>query len=109
MANARDRKTIWVGITTRICERATVLLAFFSLQVGPCSQAAAAEPPSSTNNSFITEPLSRAEAITVALRQNPNILRAQKDVAAAQGVVIQTRAVAIPKVRLTGNYTAVEP
>src|SRR6267142_6864557 len=58
----------------------------------------------STTNSLITQPLSRSEAINVALRQNPNILRAQKDVAAAHGVVIQTRAIAIPKLRLTGNY-----
>src|SRR6266478_2109596 len=72
------------------------------------SRPAAAEPLAATN-SLITQPLSRSEAINVALRQNPSILRAQKDVAAAHGVMIQTRAIAIPKIRMTGNYTAVEP
>src|SRR5437016_6179753 len=71
-------------------------------------QLSAGEPLPATN-SLITQPLSRAEAINVALRQNPSILRAQKDVAAAHGVMIQTRAIAMPKLRLTGNYTAVEP
>ena len=43
------------------------------------------------------------------MQRNPNILRAQKDLEAAQGVVIQTRAIAIPKVNLTGNYSAAQP
>ncbi len=72
------------------------------------SRPAAAERLATTN-SLITQPLSRSEAINVALRQNPGILRAQKDVAAAQGVVIQTRAIAIPKIQVTGDYTAVQP
>src|SRR6267378_5431647 len=72
------------------------------------SKLAAAEPLAATN-SLITQPLSRSEAINVALRQNPGILRAQRDVAAAQGVVIQTRAIAIPKIQVTGDYTAVQP
>jgi len=88
------------------------VIGFLIVLLGLCiitiSKLPAAEPLSATN-SLITQPLSRSEAINVALRQNPNILRAQKDVAAAHGVVIQTRAIAIPKLRLTGNYTAVEP
>src|SRR5947207_792592 len=35
-----------------------------------------ATEPLTTTNSLITQPLSRAEAINMALRQNPNILRA---------------------------------
>src|SRR5207245_8384777 len=86
---------------------AAVLLVLVGLCVA-ISKLPAAEPLPATN-SLITQPLSRAEAINVALRQNPSILRAQKDVAAAHGVMIQTRAIPIPKIRLTGNYTAVEP
>ena len=84
-----------------------VLLVLSGLYIAISKVAAAETSP--TTNSLITQPLSRSEAINVALRQNPNILRAQKDVAAAHGVVIQTRAIAIPKLRLMGNYTAVEP
>jgi outer membrane protein TolC len=63
---------------------------------------------SSGTNSFLTQPLSLADVITVALERSPNILRAKKDVEAAQGIVIQTRAIAIPKVALTGNYSALQ-
>jgi outer membrane protein TolC len=59
-------------------------------------------------NSFIPQPLSLADAVNLALQRNPNILRAQKDLEAAQGVIIQTRAVAIPKVNLGGNFSAAQ-
>jgi outer membrane protein len=60
-------------------------------------------------NGFIPQPLSLADAVNLALQRNPNILRAQKDVEAAQGIAIQTRAVAIPKVNLAGNFSAAQP
>jgi outer membrane protein TolC len=47
-----------------------------------------------------------ADAVNQALTLNPNIRRAQKDLEASQGVVIQTRAIAVPKVRVTGSYDA---
>ncbi len=59
-------------------------------------------------NVFITDPLSMADAINIALRQNPEIMRAQKDLEAAQGIVIQTRAIAIPKLRAAGSFSAVQ-
>ena len=68
-----------------------------------------ASPSASATNAFIPQPLSLADAVNLALRQNPNILRAQKDLEVAQGVVIQTRAIAIPKVNAAGNYSAVQP
>jgi outer membrane protein TolC len=54
-------------------------------------------------------PLSLADALNLALRQSASIQLAQKAVEAEQGVAIQTRAVAMPKIAVTGNYTAVEP
>ncbi len=63
---------------------------------------------SPATNSFFTQPLSLPEAVDLALRQNPSILSAQKDLAAAEGVVIQTRAIVVPKVKVTGNYSAIE-
>ncbi len=69
--------------------------------------AQAAQPASGTN-AFIPQPLSLADAINLALKQNPNILRAQTDLAATQGLIVQTRAIAIPKLNLTGNFMAVQ-
>jgi outer membrane protein len=67
-----------------------------------------ASSSSSATNSLVPQPLSLADAVNLALQWNPNILRAKKDVEAAQGVVIQTRAVAIPKVASTGNFSAAQ-
>jgi len=53
-------------------------------------------------------PLSLADAINLALHQNPALLQAQKDLEANQGIVIQTRAIALPTVGIAGNYGAVE-
>jgi outer membrane protein TolC len=63
---------------------------------------------SSSTNALLTQPISLADAVNLALRQNPSILRAQKDLEASQGVVVQTRAVAIPKVVASGTYKAVQ-
>jgi outer membrane protein TolC len=61
-----------------------------------------------TTNSFLSKPLSLADAINVALEQNPNVLRAQTDLEATQGIIVQTRAIAIPKLRFTGDFNAVQ-
>jgi len=54
---------------------------------------------------WITRPLSLADALNTALQQNGVILKAKNDLEATYGVVVQTRAVAIPKVQATANYT----
>src|SRR6185295_3062428 len=53
---------------------------------------------------WITAPLSLAEAIDLALRQNSAILKGKSDLEATYGVAVQTRAIAIPKLRATGDY-----
>jgi len=68
-----------------------------------------AAPSSSATNNFIPQPLSLADAVNLALQRNPDILRAQKDLEAAQGVIIQTRAIAIPKLNVGGNFSAAQP
>ena len=87
--------------------RALALAALAWLWLGGASAFAAA-PSGAGTNSFLTRPLSLADAINLALRQNPNILRAQKDLEATEGVVIQTRAIAVPKLNVAGSYNAVE-
>lgn len=54
-------------------------------------------------------PMSLTDAINIALRQSPKLERAQKRLEADQGVEIQTRAIAVPKLSASGNFTAVEP
>ena len=81
---------------------------FFIFQLFILFALPAASAPTPGVNGFRTQPISLAEAVDLALRQNPSIRRAQKDLEASQGVVIQTRAIAVPKVRITGNYAAME-
>ncbi|HVY72378.1 MAG TPA: TolC family protein [Verrucomicrobiae bacterium] len=60
----------------------------------------------STNDtaSLLGRPLTLAECLDIALRQNSAIRKGQDDLEAAHGVVIQTRAIAIPKVRAASQY-----
>ena len=54
---------------------------------------------------WLTRPLSMADAMNTALGQNATIREAKNDLEAQHGVVIQTRAVALPTVQATGKYT----
>jgi outer membrane protein TolC len=53
---------------------------------------------------WLTQPLSLMQALNIALQQNPTILKAKNDLEAQYGVVVQTRAVALPQVVATGQY-----
>lgn len=53
---------------------------------------------------WLTQPLSLDEALNVALQQNPAILKSQKDLEATHGVEVQTRAIALPRLRVVGDY-----
>jgi outer membrane protein len=52
----------------------------------------------------ISKPLSLADALNLALQQNATILKAKNDLEATYGLVVQTRAVALPQVAATGQY-----
>ncbi len=52
----------------------------------------------------LDRPLSLADTINIALQQNGAILRGKSDLEAQYGVVVQTRAIAVPKVQATGDY-----
>jgi outer membrane protein len=77
-----------------------------------CLAAAAQAAPLSTNQAPTSQPfggpLSLADALNLALRQSPAILRAQKELEASRGIVIQTRAIALPTLGIGGNYGAVQ-
>jgi len=55
-------------------------------------------------STWLSRPLAMEDALNLALRQNSAILKGKTDLEAAHGVVVQTRAVAIPKVRGTSGY-----
>ncbi len=57
---------------------------------------------------WLTRPLSVAEAVNLALQQNSTILKSKNDLEAAYGVVLQTRAIVLPKVRASGSYDATD-
>jgi hypothetical protein len=46
--------------------------------------------------------------LNLALTQNTTVLKARKDIEAAHGIVIQTRAIVIPKVQAKSSYQAVD-
>jgi outer membrane protein TolC len=53
---------------------------------------------------WITRPLSLADCLNIALQQNATILKAQNDLDAQYGVVVQTRAVVLPQLQANGQY-----
>ncbi|MGO8838428.1 MAG: TolC family protein [Limisphaerales bacterium] len=57
---------------------------------------------------WITRPLSLADCLNIALQQNGTILKARSDLEAQQGVVVQTRAVALPQLTAGGQYKDTE-
>jgi outer membrane protein TolC len=79
-----------------------------------CAQAASVS--AMTNNApapgnpppvWVAHPLALTDAVNLALQQNGTILKGQSDLAASYGVVVQTRAIALPKVGVAGRYQAV--
>jgi len=64
---------------------------------------------SSTNlPSWLTSPLSLADALTIAESQNAVLQKAKKDLQATHGVAVQTRAIALPQLNVGGQYRGVD-
>ena len=81
-------------------------LTTFSVLLGLTFAVAAAD----TNTpAWLTRPLSLADALNTALTQNATILKAQNDLEASHGLVVQTRAVALPQVTASGQYKYTDP
>src|SRR6187455_47716 len=78
----------------------------FALAFSPVAPAAETtnRALSATGAPWIDKPLSLAEAIDLALQQNGNVLKSKAELEATHGVVMQTRAVALPVLRGVGNY-----
>jgi outer membrane protein len=52
---------------------------------------------------WITQPLSMVDALNLTLKQNSGLQKARADLEASRGLVIQTRAVALPTISASGN------
>lgn len=53
---------------------------------------------------WLSQPMSMFDAVKLALLQNGSILKAASDMEAAHGVVVQTRAVVMPKIKAQAGY-----
>ena len=58
---------------------------------------------------WLTRPLPLMDCLNLALQQNATILKAKSDLEASHGIVVQTRAVALPRVQATGQYKDTDP
>ena len=58
---------------------------------------------------WLSRPLSQADCLNIALAQNADILKAKSDLKASAGVVVQTRAVALPTLQAGSQVKHSEP
>lgn len=58
---------------------------------------------------WMTRPISVLDAMNLALQQNATILKAQNDLTASFGLIVETRAVALPQLTASGQYKDTEP
>jgi outer membrane protein len=68
-----------------------------------------AQTTSTNEPDWMTRPLSQLEALNIALQQNATILKAQNDLDASYGIVVQTRAIALPQLTASGQYKYTQP
>ncbi|PYI85906.1 MAG: TolC family protein [Verrucomicrobia bacterium] len=85
----------------------SLFVAAFLLAASAASGAAETNRVTSATN-WLTRALSLDDCMDLALKQNSAILKGKSDLEAAYGVVVQTRAIAIPKLRATGDYSATD-
>src|SRR5512134_2835090 len=88
--------------------RATALAA--ALLCAPDVRSLAAEPvPALATNApapeWLTQPMALVDAVNIALRQNARILKGKQDLEATAGIVVQTKAIAMPRLQGIAGYT----
>lgn len=90
--------------------RAGLLVLMFSEQVSTATAQTNNTAATATNlPSWITRPLTVADSLNTALQQNTTILKARNDLESNYGLVVQTRAIALPQIQAAGNYTDTDP
>jgi outer membrane protein len=58
---------------------------------------------------WITQPLSMVDALNLTLKQSSTLQKARADLETSRGLVIETRAVALPTVSASGRYAYTDP
>ena len=53
---------------------------------------------------WMSQPLALVDAVNLALAQNASILKAQNDLDASYGIIVQTRAIVLPQLSANGQY-----
>lgn len=110
-----SQKPLWVGNIFRV---GTLLLAGFVFKVAPVFSQTYSDVPASTNKvvssngsvpGWLTQPLSIVDALNLTLQQNSTLQKARADLESSRGVVIQTRAVALPTISASGNVQRESP
>jgi outer membrane protein TolC len=66
-------------------------------------------PPPPHADRVFGQKLSLARALEIALKQNPEILKALQEIERTRGQVVEVRAEALPRVSLSGNYRQQDP
>ncbi|HEX4119893.1 MAG TPA: TolC family protein [Verrucomicrobiae bacterium] len=77
-----------------------------SLLLAAAAVCASAQMNQPTSTNVFLHPLSRVEAIALALRKNTAILKGKADLRASYGIEIQLRSIALPQLAASGNYNA---
>lgn len=77
---------------------------------GMFSTTARAQASAATNAvpAWLSKPLSLVDALNLALQHNSTVLKGQADLEAAYGLVVQTKAVALPTVSLNGKFAGTD-
>jgi len=101
MTNKRELGEICLG-RVGFASRALATLAFALL----APSVIRAGEDGMANFPALRRPLSKIEALNIAIAHNGTILQAKKDVEAAMGVAIQTRAIVYPHVGEAAEYAA---
>jgi outer membrane protein TolC len=85
-------------------------MSIFAASVGAgarlLAQTNSAMPASTDADGWISQPLSMVDALNLTLKQNSALVKARADLEASRGLVIETRAVALPN--LTANARVVD-
>jgi outer membrane protein len=82
------------------------LAAVFLATLAPFSGHAQTDQTGATN--IFSQPLARADAVRIALRQNNAILKGQADLRISYGIEVQLRAIALPQLTAGGGYNALD-
>jgi outer membrane protein len=71
--------------------------------------AARAQTNQTVASDLFSHPLSRADAVGIALRQNSAILKGKADLRVSYGIEMQLRAIALPQFSAGGGYNDLQP